>query len=90
MQDYDEYCDNEGQNNEYQAEELNDTDYEVESNDHEQLPVFLGRPSSPMKTHMVINANKIYDEAGDYSGMIAARFDIYMNCHTNTNPKYNF
>jgi hypothetical protein len=33
MQDYDEYCDNEGQNNEYQAEELNDTDYEVESND---------------------------------------------------------
>jgi hypothetical protein len=37
----------------YQAEELNDTDYEVESNDHEQLPVFLGRPSSPMKTHMV-------------------------------------
>ena len=55
MQDYDEYCDNEGQNNEYQAEELNDTDYEVESNDHEQLPVFLGRPSSPMKTHMVIS-----------------------------------
>jgi hypothetical protein len=52
MQDYDEYCDNEGQNNEYQAEELNDTDYEVESNDHEQLPVFLGRP---MKTHMVIS-----------------------------------
>jgi hypothetical protein len=37
MQDYDEYCDNEGQNNEYQAEELNDTDYEVESNDHEHI-----------------------------------------------------
>jgi hypothetical protein len=30
-------------------------DIEVESNDHEQLPVFLGRPSSPMKTHMVIS-----------------------------------
>jgi hypothetical protein len=70
---YDEYCDNEGQNNEYQAEELNDTDYEVESNDHEQLPVFLDHKKQirAYKKQTSTNyANKIYDEAGDYSGMM--------------------